>query len=186
MAYRNGTYVAFHAGGTTDPTASDIKYYNTIKMWSANKAFDFKLVNSHEKTSAVRDSSKKETLRRSLVTRLNNSKHMLLILTATTKNDTDWVPFEIAQAVDVCEIPIIAVYPDFESILAPAALEGYWPPALASRIKNGTARVTHIPFKLLAVLDAIEQYGVLNKEYPLNGYGFYNRETQVRWGLIKP
>jgi len=28
MAYHNGTYVAFHAGGTTDPTASDIKYYN--------------------------------------------------------------------------------------------------------------------------------------------------------------
>lgn len=186
MTYRNGTYVAFHAGGTTDPTASDIKYYNTMKMWSANKKIDFTLVNSHEKTSAVRDSSTKETLRRSLITRLNNSKHMVLVLTATTKNDTDWVPFEIAHAIDVCKIPIIAVYPDYASILAPAELSSYWPPALESRIKNGTARVIHIPFKLQAVLDAIEQFGVSNTTYPKDGYGFYNRETQVRWGLINP
>jgi hypothetical protein len=186
VAYRNGTYIAFHAGGTTDPTASDIKYYNTIRMWSANRNIEFTLVNSHEKASAVRDSSTRETLRRSLVARLNNSKHMVLVLTATTKNDLDWVPFEIAHAVDVCQIPIIAVYPDYEWILAPAELSIYWPPALASRIMNGTARVTHIPFKLPAVLDAIEQYGVSNKAYPTNGYGFYNRETQVGWGLIKP
>ncbi|HDV6326108.1 TPA: TIR domain-containing protein [Burkholderia cenocepacia] len=186
MAYRNGTYVAFHAGGTTDPTASDIKYYNTMKMWSNNKNIDFTLINSHEKTSAVRDSSQKETLRRALVTRLNNSKHMVLILTATTKNDTDWVPFEIAHAVDVCKMPIIAVYPDFVSILAPAQLSSYWPPALASRITNGTARVIHIPFKLPAVLDAINQFGVANTDYPKDGYGYYNREAHVGWGLIKP
>ena len=186
MAYRNGTYVAFHAGGTTDPTASDIKYYNTLKMWSTNKNIDFSLVNSHEKTSAVRDSSARETLRRALVARLNNSKHMLLILTASTKNDTDWVPFEIAHAVDVCKMPIIAVYPDYGSILAPAALENYWPNALATRIVNGTARTIHIPFKLPPVLDAIEQFGVSNTKYPTNGYGFYNREAQVEWGLIDP
>ncbi len=186
MAYRNGTYVAFHAGGTTDPTASDIKYYNTLKMWSVNKNIDFTLINSHEKTSAVRDSSTKETLRRSLLARLNNSKHMVFILTATTKNDTDWVPFEIAHAVDVCQMPIIAAYPDYDSILAPAELADYWPPALASRITNGTARVIHIPFKLPALLDAIEQLGVSNTAYPTNGYGFYSRETQVGWGLIRP
>lgn len=185
MAYRNGTYVAFHAAGTTDPTASDIKYYNTIKMWSANKKVDFTLINSHEKTAAVRDSSSKETLRRALVTRLNNSKHMVLVLTKTTKNDTDWVPFEIAHAVDTCKIPIIAVYPDYEYILEPAALADYWPAALASRIANGTARVIHIAFKMPPILDAIEQFGISNTTYPLNGYGFYNRETQVKWGLIK-
>ncbi|WP_343652300.1 TIR domain-containing protein [Stenotrophomonas sp.] len=186
MAYRNGTYVAFHAGGTTDPTASDIKYYNMMKIWSASKKIEFTLVNSHEKTSAVRDSSAKETLRRSLVTRLNNSKHMVLVLTATTKNDTDWVAFEIAHAIDVCKMPIIAVYPDYNSILSPAELSSYWPPVLESRIKDGTARVIHIPFKMLAVLDAIEQFGVSNKTYPTDGYGFYSREAHVHLGLIKP
>ncbi len=25
-----------------------------------------------------------------------------------------------------------------------------------------------------------------HNQYPTNGYGFYNRETQVQWGLIKP
>ncbi len=184
MAYRNGTYVAFHAGGTTDPTASDIKYYNTMKMWDANENIDFKLINSHEKTSAVRDSSTKETLRRSLISRLYNSRNMVLILTETTKNDTDWVPLEIAHAVDVCQIPIVAVYPDYNSILDPAQLADYWPPALASRITESTARVIHIPFKLPAVLDAIQQFGVLNTTYPTDGYGHYNRETQVAWGLI--
>jgi MTH538 TIR-like domain (DUF1863) len=186
MAYRNGTYVAFHAAGTSDPTASDIKYYNTMKMWSANKNIDFTLINSHEKTSAVRDTSAKDTLRRSLVARLNNSKNMILILTAATKNDTDWVPFEISHAVDNCQLPIIAAYPDYNSILAPSDLVGYWPDALTSRIANGTARVVHIPFKLPAVLDAIEQFVVSNTTYPSNGYGHYNRETQIGWGLIKP
>lgn len=185
MAYRNGTYVAFHAGGTTDPTASDIKYYNTMKMWSANKNIEFSLINSHEKTSSVRDSSARETLRRTLVTRLNNSKHMVLILTDETKNDADWVPFEIAHAVDICQMPIIAAYPDFDSILAPAQLSNYWPQALASRIGNGAARVIHVPFRMSAVFDAIDQFGVTNKNYPTDGYGFYTRDAHVIWGLIK-
>lgn len=186
MAYRNGTYIAFHAGGTTDPTASDIKYYNTIRMWSENKKVDFTLANSHEKTSAVRDTSSRETLRRALVTRLNNSKHMVLILTKTTKNDTDWVPFEIVHAIDSCKIPIIATYPDYDSILVPASLSDYWPTALQARITNRSARVMHIPFKQSAILDAIGQFDISNTNYPKDGYGHYNRETQVSWGYIKP
>ncbi len=186
MAYRSGTYIAFHAGGTTDPTASDIKYYNTIKMWSANKNVDFKLVNSHEKTAAVRDTSTRETLRRALVTRLNNSKNMVLILTPTTKNDTDWVPFEICHAVDTCKITIIAAYPDYDSIMAPRLLSDYWPLALSARIANGSARVIHIPFRQRPVLDAIEYMTVFNANYPVDGYGFYNREAHVQWGLIAP
>ena len=182
MAYRNGTYVAFHAGGTSDPTVSDIKYYNAMKMWDANKRIDFSLINSHEKTSAVRDSSTRDTLRRALVTRLNNSKNMVLILTIGTKNDTDWVPFEIAYAVDNCQMPIIAAYPDFESILAPAQLSNYWPQTLSTRIFKGNARVIHIPFKRITVFDAIEQFGVGNTKYPTDGYGYYNRETQIQWG----
>lgn len=186
MAYRNGTYVAFHAGGTTDPTASDIKYYNILKGWSENKNIDFSLINSHEKTSAVRDTSSRETLRKALVTRLNNSKHMVLILTRTTKNDTDWVPFEIYQAVDSCKIPIIAAYPDYNSIMNPWLLSGYWPPALAARIASGAARVIHIPFRKAAVLDAIGQFGISKLDYPTDGYGFYNRQAHIEFGLIAP
>jgi len=184
MAYRNGTYVAFHAGGTTNPTKSDIKYYNTIKMWDAHKHIDFKLCDSHEKTASVRDSSRTETLRRNLVTRLRNSKQFLLILTKTTKKDTDWVPFEIAYAVDDCELPLILVYPDFDSIMAPEQLSSYWPQALRSRIENRSARVIHIPFKKSPVLDALNQFDLNNTNYPTDGYGFYSREAHKEWGLV--
>ena len=85
MAYRNGTYVAFHAGGTSDPTASDIKYYNTMKMWDANKTIDFKFTDSHDKTSAVRDSSKRATLERALMARLHDSKIQLTTYLGTPK-----------------------------------------------------------------------------------------------------
>lgn len=184
MAYRNGTYVAFHAGGTTDPTKSDIKYYNTMKMWDASKHIDFSLCDSHEKTSSVRDSSRKETLKRNLVARLRNSKQFLLILTKTTKNDNDWVPFEIEYAVDNCDLPLILAYPDFNSIMEPAQLSTYWPQALKSRIENSSARAIHIPFKKAPVLDAIGQFDVNNKEYPTDGYGYYTREAHQELGLV--
>src|SRR6266700_7984256 len=116
MAYRSGTYIAFHADGNNIPGGkSDIDYYTLLRAWDANKNHDFKLVNSHEKASAVRDSSKKSTLRASLLERLRNSRNMVLIIGERTRYDTDWVPFEIEQAVDTYEIPIIAAYTVIDS-----------------------------------------------------------------------
>src|SRR5687767_10394973 len=100
MAYRSGTYVAFHAGGTSDPTASDIKYYNLLRAWKELEDVDFRFIDSHEKAGAVRDVSKKQRLRTVLSERLRNSRNMVLVVTALTQQDTDWVPFEIAYAVD--------------------------------------------------------------------------------------
>jgi len=122
MAYRNGTYVAFHANGTNIPINSDIKYYSLIKAWCGKNDDCFNIINSHEKTSAVRDSSSKETLRRRLKERLDNSKNMILIIVDTTKNGKDWVPLEIEYAVDVCKIPLILTYTKNDSyILNPSA-----------------------------------------------------------------
>ena len=149
------------------------------------KNIEFNLINSHEKTSSVRDTSLRETLRRALVTRLNNSKHMLLILTETTKNDTDWVPFEISHAIDNCKIPIITVYPNFDNITQPNLLADYWPKSLATRINDGSARVIHIPFKKEPIVDALDQFSINNNTYPTNGLGYYNRETYISWGLLK-
>lgn len=126
MAYRNGTYIAFHANGKTDPTASDMKYYQLLKAWTQRQDDDFSFINSHEKTASVRDSSLRETLRSRLVTRLKNSKHLLLIIGETTREDTDWVPFEIRYAVDECNIPVIAVYTMMDRpIYRPEALADY-------------------------------------------------------------
>src|SRR5262244_97010 len=74
MAYRSGTYVAFHAEGNSDPTERDMKYYRMLQAWHQHEKIEFSLVNSHDESSAVRDSSKRETLRRSLMERLRNSQ----------------------------------------------------------------------------------------------------------------
>jgi len=183
MAYRNGTYIAFHAEGTNVPVDTDMKYYNLLKAWTAKGDDDFSMINSHEKTAAVRDSSERRTLRDRLVTRLRNSKHLLLIIGETTKNDTDWVPFEISYAIDDCGIPVIAVYTDYDYVQNPASHENEWPEALKSRIKDKSARVIHIPFKKEPISAAIKQFDAETK--PSSGLSYYTRDCYIKWGLIK-
>jgi hypothetical protein len=182
MAYRNGTYVAFHANGTDIPTDSDIKYYNLLKAWTAKEDDDFFMINSHDKVAAVRDSSKKSTLRASLQERLRNSKNMILIIGETTRYDNDWVPFEIQQAIDAYKIPIIAAYPDYDYILEPRQLSRLWPNALATGIDNQTAHVIHIPFKKVPIANAINQFDINNQ--PGGGLVYYTRATYQQWGII--
>lgn len=185
MAYRNGTYVAFHAQGTNRPSKSDMDYYRLILAWSAKSDDDFTMVDSHDKTSAVRDSSQKATLKASIQQRLRNSKNMVLIISETTKLDTDWVPFEIEQAIDTYKIPVIASYIDYETILNPSApeLRNLWPISLEERIDNQTAHVIHIPFKKDPILAAIGQFN--HEKYPNSGgLGFYGEDAYKQWGLL--
>lgn len=183
MPYRNGTYIAFHAEGNTDPTASDIKYYRTLKMWHVNDHIDFKFVNSHEKFAAVRDSSQAATIKRSLRIRLDHSKNMVLIIGQRTKLDTDFVPYEIAYAVDTCGIPIIAAYPGWDVIRDPEALKPLWPEALRIRIASGTASAIHIPFNRNAINDAIGQFS--HNNLPLGGgLGIYNDAAYRSFGIL--
>lgn len=183
MVYRNGTYIAFHANGMTDPTASDIKSYNLLKAWTQLGDDDFSFVNSHDKTAAVLDSSRRETLRSRLVTRLRNSKHLLLIIGQTTREDADWVPFEIRYAIDECAIPVIAAYTIFnQPIYRPEALAAYWPAALASRIDNGTAGVIHVPFRKEPIRDAIGQFSP-SKLPNGGGLGVYSEAAYRDFGL---
>ena len=182
MAYRNGTYVAFHAAGTSDPTASDMKYYNLMRAWNELKDTEFSFVNSHEKAAAVRDSSSRQRLRDVLAERLRNSRNMVLVLGKTTRFDTDWVPFEISYAVDTCEIPIIATYPAYEWIRAPQLLKSEWPAALAERIQSETAHVIHVPFKQAVLVDAIGQFD--HNAYPTGkGLGFYSDKAYAAFGI---
>lgn len=182
MAYRNGTYVAFHAAGTSDPTASDMKYYSLLRAWHVREEGEFYFVNSHEKTGAVRDSSSRETLRRALAERLRNSRNMILILGATTRFDTDWVPFEIEYAIDVCKIPIIAAYPGYTRISVPEDLSGTWPAALRTRIASQSAHVIHVPFRERPLTDAVQAFDF--DHLPKGGgLGIYSIEAYREWGL---
>ncbi|WP_058187186.1 TIR domain-containing protein [Terracidiphilus gabretensis] len=183
MAYRNGTYVAFHADGNNIPGKTDIDYYNLMKAWAAKGDDSFTMINSHDKASAVRDSSLRETLRKSLKERLCNSKNMVLIIGDTTKNDKDWVPFEIEQAVDQYKIPIIVAYTVFSGpIRKPNALASYWPLALATRIAAGTASAIHIPFKKAPINDAIGQFS--HDNLPVGGsLTIYSNAAYSTWGI---
>lgn len=182
MAYRNGTYVAFHANKTKLPTESDIKYYNLLKAWNVRSDNEFYFTNSHDKAAAVRDSSKRATLESSLKNRLRNSKNMVLVIGSTTKEDTDWVPFEIRYAIDECEIPIIAAYPGRGPILSPGHLSDLWPEALAIRIRNRSAHVIHIPFERSPLADSVSQFNYNN--YPAGGLDYYVREAYSSWELL--
>lgn len=182
MAYRNGTYVAFHANGTNKPGESDIDYYNLIKAWSAHPGDDFTMINSHDKASAVRDLSLKETLRASLLERLRNSRNMILIIGDTTRFDDDWVPFEIIKAIDSYKLPIIATYPGYKNILVPNQLRQLWPAALAKRIDDQSARVIHVPFKKVPLADAMERFD--HNNLPEGALTHYTQASYNNWGLL--
>jgi len=182
MAYRNGTYVAFHAEGSDNPTETDIKYYRLLMAWNVRDENDFAFVDSHDKEVASRNPTKKNTLRKALVARLRNSKNMILIVGDTTWQDTDWVPFEIEYAVDTCGIPIIAAYTGYKNITAPDQLRHLWPASLEARIDSPTVGVIHIPFKQDPLAAAVGQYGPDN--HPKGPLTYYTRETYASWGLL--
>jgi hypothetical protein len=182
MAYRNGTYVAFHAGGTPNQSASDIKYYRALQMWSANSSIEFDFVNSHDKTAAVRDTSLHSTLRSRLLERLRNSKNFVLIITEATRLDNDWVPFEIAAAIDTYDLPVIAAYPGLDAVLNPLELRPLWPEALKVRIDAEEASVIHIPFRQQPILDSISRFNPT--DHPPGSLCHYSRAAYQQWGYI--
>ena len=108
MAYRSGTYIAFDGLGEVEPTKSDFKYYATIRAWTEHKDIDFKFVNSHEKTAAVRDTSLKATLQARIRERLANSKNVVVILSDQTRKSGSMLSYEIEQAVDKNDLPLIS------------------------------------------------------------------------------
>ena len=181
MPNRTGTYIAFYANNTRQPTESDIKYYNLLKAWDENDDISFEFVNSHDKGVVVSDNVKKASLVSDLKRRLLRSKHMILIIGKTTKEDTDWVPFEIKYAVDECNIPIIAVYPGYEYITNPIELSHLWPDALKLRIENKTCRVIHIPFKKEPIFDAMSQF--THNNHPNTPVSYYPVAVYKSWGF---
>lgn len=77
---------------------------------------------------------------------------------------------------------MIAAYPGYNYIMAPAELGHLWPEALASRIRNGAAHIIHIPFRKEPLADAISQFGP--DHYPVgSGLTFYSRKGTSRGAI---
>ncbi|MGY4676432.1 TIR domain-containing protein [Pasteurella sp. P03HT] len=180
MAYRNGTYVAFDGQDTTTPYESDIQYFNLLKAWKSHSN-DFKFSDSHKKTYSVKDSSQKDTLKRRLRERLNESKNFILILSNDTRNDREMLNYEIDIAIEL-GLPIIVCYTDFEKIQAPQKLSAYWPNSLANAICAGKVKCIHIPFKKLPILDAISQFSIHSKN-TLTPLSYYSDNAYKEFGI---
>jgi len=143
-------YVAFHAAGTADPRVSDIRYYNLLKAWNASAHHPIQFIDSHRLDGSASESA----LRERLTTRLARSDLFLLIITARTRRDDDWVPWEVACAVDRFQLPIVCAYPEVHTD-RPRQLRRLWPRALAERVGTGVTRPLHLPFTLRALGPAI-------------------------------
>jgi hypothetical protein len=160
MAYRNGIYVAFNGCGTAVPTDSDIRYYNLLKAWDANKDIDFEFVNSHDKTCQVRDDSLNTTLIARLGERLANSKLLFLIVTDRTKFSSKILDYEITSAIDMRKIPVVLAYTEHDLLqYVTQDLIEKLPSVLKKRISNETAKVLFIPFKLNAIKELFQNLG---------------------------
>jgi len=183
MAYRSGTYIAFDGLGQTNPTLSDFKYYSIIEGWASNKHIEFKYVNSHDKTCAVRDTSLRTTLESRIRERLANSKNVVVILSSNTRKSGSMLTYEIEQAVDRYELPLVVTYVDYKIISNPGQLSSYWPNALSTRISNQTAKAIHIPFIKDALLDAINQFNHTNP--PATSLNYYTEEAHRSFGALQ-
>lgn len=184
MTNRTGTYIAFDGLGQTDPTKSDFRYYATIQGWSASKHTDFRLTNSHEKASSVRDTSKLATLHASIRQRLQASKNMLIVLSDDTRKSGSVLSWEIEKAVDSYALPLIIAHTGYDAVMDPKALSYRWPMTLVDRLNNGYAKAIHIPFKQDAIFDAIKRFTVNGEK--LNGsFVYYNEAAHRQWGYIR-
>ncbi len=183
MVNRTGTYFAFDGLGETDPTKSDFKYYATVQGWNAASHIEFKFVNSHDKSNAVRDSSKLATLQASIRERLAGSKNMVVIVSGSTRKTESLLSWEVERAVDFYHLPLIVAYAGCEVMLNPETLSSRWPETLASRIESGVAEAIHIPFKKDAMLDAISRFTV-NGEKIGGSRVHYTEATHRSWGYL--
>lgn len=86
--------------------------------------------------------------------------------------------YEIEKAVDSYKIPLICVYPGFDTVNAPSKLSNRWPNSLTERINSKTARAIHIPFKKNIMLAAINQFSV-NNQIPGGALTTYKNDYQV-------
>ena len=184
MVYRSGTYVAFDGLGEIDPKKSDYKYFLTLKMWNENNNIGFNITDSHEKTDAVQDTSKKATLESRIQERLRNSKNMIVVLSKDTRKTGSMLSFEIEQAVDNYKLPLIISYADVSLVKNVDSFSSYWLNALRQRIENNSAKAIHVPFKKEPIFNAISRFAV-SGELPKGGAkGYYTDAAYRGWGLL--
>ncbi|MBY0449046.1 MAG: TIR domain-containing protein [Cyanobacteria bacterium] len=139
MAYRNKVYVCFDGD-------KDITHYRLLKAWYTNPGINFDFFDAHNLIQA-RDTSTTETIKRSLQTRLLNTREFMVLIGESTKYLYKFVRWEIEVAQDM-QLPIIAVNLNGKKRMDPQLC-----PAL---IRDNLA--IHVPFKSESISYALKNW----------------------------
>jgi hypothetical protein len=101
MSYRNKTYVAF--------ASENIHLYRLMEAWRENKKIEFSFIDAHD-LFISRDTSKPETIKRNLRSRMGNAKQVVLIGTPEAKkkggDGTSFLGYEVDIMIEF-ELPIV-------------------------------------------------------------------------------
>jgi hypothetical protein len=106
VSYRNKTYVAF--------ASENIHLYHLMEAWRENEKIDFDFSDAHD-LYISRDTSKPETIKRNLRSRMGNAKQIVLIGTPEAKKKGGDGKSFLAYEVDVMmelDLPVVVANHD--------------------------------------------------------------------------
>ena len=182
MPFRNSTYVITDIDGS-ESVGSGASQLSSLNSWLEFQGFKLKHRNSFENKASLAFNSAKKKLAHNIVAQLKSSKQCVLILTKNTKEPNDLISFEITYAIDECQLPLIIMYPDFESVTSPQKLSMYWPKELKTRIETRQVKAVHIPCSEQPARDALRRFHINGQQALPNGYAHFNVAAYQEWGL---
>tara|TARA_B100000787_G_C16136719_1_gene270011 strand:+ start:235 stop:858 length:624 start_codon:yes stop_codon:yes gene_type:complete len=182
MPFRNGTYVITDIDSSKS-VGSGASQLSSLNSWLEFQGFKLKDRNSFENKASLAFNSTKKKLAHNIVAQLKSSKQCVLILSKNTKKSKNVIPFEITYAIDECQLPLIIMYPDFESVTSPQKLSMYWPEELKIRIETRQVKAVHIPFSDQPARDALRRFHINGRQALPNGYAHFNASAYQEWGL---
>lgn len=175
MVVRNGNYAAFYVAEPFSSTAlgahatPDFLYYNQLRMWKgADSKFPF--IDSHDKTYSVRDGSDWEsTLKPRLRERLRASKNIVLFLSKSTLASRA-LSEEIDYGINSEGLPIIVVYPDFNSKASLRSGDSFAPgiTSLWNKVPIFKSSMSNVPTIHVPLLKDVVSLALSNSDFMLN------------------
>lgn len=178
-----GTYIAFDELCQKELDQSDFRYCLPILRWMAERPGLHSVYEErHDKVYAVRKTSLRASLTARIKERLSSCHNVVVVLSSETRKSGSLLSYEIEEAIDSFDLPLIITYVDYKAISEPKELEAYWPNALSQRIKSGQARAIHVPFNKHAILDAVTQFTSANR--PLTGLNHYSEYAHRKFNCI--
>lgn len=186
MAYRNGNYSAFYVAEPFNASAlgahatKDFCYYSMLRAWKG-KDTSFPFNDSHNKNYNVRDNSSWETtLKPRLRERIRSSKNIVLFLSANTVSSRA-LREEIDYGINDHGLPVIIIYPDYESkasLLANGSLKqsvkNLWDKLPIFRDSMDKVPTLHVPIKKEAIETALRNKDFMLTTKTTPDYYWYN------------